>query len=309
MARVTTTWVTAGPIRFFMKRFIHADWTTKRGRIHLICTRSSSRKSCSPVAVWCTEMRTLSAMRARLNLVALFLGLFVVRPLVACQCAERAADAATALEAASAVFEGTVVDVRLTFGSEHGWLFPVPEYSFAITKAWKGVSSPQIRLLGGYSNCAYTFRAGSSYLVYAGDHWEKRGRLSSSICDRTMPLAMASRDISTLGAPTVSFAPTAFTLRGRRPNRLCAYLVGGLAAYRNLAWHPTKRLAWASVGTPSLTLMVMGVLAGLAAGALGKRRRGVAAGLWALGLAFVTAALFVSGQWLFSVGWLARYLE
>ena len=174
-------------------------------------------------------------MRYIVALVALVL---TADALNACQCGHRP-DAKDARDGATAIFEGAVTARRMVLAREHDWFFPVPEYEFRVARAWKGVLAPIIRLLGGYSNCAYVFRANTSYLVFVGHHWERPERLSSSICDPTKPVSDATSDFAVLGKPIIGFSQTP-SRRSVTAERLQAWAIAGIAVGANLLWHTNE---------------------------------------------------------------------
>jgi hypothetical protein len=69
--------------------------------------------------------------------------------------------------------------------------------SFGISETFRGIQAEQAEVLTGISggDCGYGFKTGETYLVYA--HLDKQsGRLSTSICTRTRPLAQAKDDLN-----------------------------------------------------------------------------------------------------------------
>lgn len=225
----------------------------------------------------------------------------------ACQCGRRATPE-IGMRTSEAVFEGRVVARRMVLGEEHGWFFPIPEYEFRVSRAWKGVTTPAIRLLGGYSNCGYVFGEGTTYLVFAAPHWEKPGRLSSSICDPTRPADEARAAVAILGKPVAVFAPD----RDRsHPSleRLRADAVAGIAVFANAATrHDDSGLPISDVGVaaPVLAMLAAGVLLA-ALVSVRKWRRFVA--LLLLSALLATASLMVAGHRLYGDTWFSRFVE
>lgn len=154
-------------------------------------------------------------MRAGSVLLALLMGLSLAavgaRPAFACSCAGGESPE-QAFQRADAVFTGEMV--------RGGIEDPDPEdgtmiggIQFRVIDAWKGVPGESVVLYGqeaAYygkleegemavaSSCAYVFGEGESYLVYASRYDDG---LQTGICDRTMPLAEAGRDLDVLGPP------------------------------------------------------------------------------------------------------------
>ena len=200
-----------------------------------------------------------------------------------------------------------MVSRRMVLAQDHEWFFPVPEYEFRVARAWKGVLAPTIRLLGGYSNCAYVFRANTSYLVFAGHHWERPGLLSSSICDPTKPAVEATSDFGALGEPTAAFTPT-----GGRANvtaeRIQAYAVAGIAVAGNLLRHTSDRGSWSYLSVPAAVLAVLALIALILSVVSFRRwRRALAALL--MSILLTVLALVVAGHSVYQDTWFSRYLE
>lgn len=129
----------------------------------------------------------------------------------ACSCAGEESTE-EAFQRADAVFSGEMV--------RGGIEDPDPEddtmiggIQFRVLDAWKGVPGESVVLYGqeaAYygkleegemvvaSSCAYTFEEGESYLVYAS---RQEDGLQTGLCDRTMPLTEAERDLDVLGPP------------------------------------------------------------------------------------------------------------
>ena len=231
--------------------------------------------------------------------------LFMADSVDACQCAGRTTPE-EGLRAADAVFEGRVIRRRMILAQEHGVSFPVPEYEFSVSRAWKGVAVPTIRLLGGYSNCAYVFRGNASYLVFAGRHWEAPGRLSSSICDPTRPASEAGPNIAALGTPTAVFGKTN-DRGGAGVERLQAYAVAGIAVFRNLLRH-TERGSSSYLGLPAVVLGVLALVT-LAAAVLSIRKWRRVLGLTIISILLAAASLLAAGQHVYRQSWFSRYLE
>lgn len=230
------------------------------------------------------------------------------RSLVACLCGGGKVNARAELQFSSAVFEGRVVGTHMRIGSEHGWLFPVPVYRFRVLRAWKGVSSSDLLLLGGYSDCATTFAVASTYLVFAGPHETAPRWLSSSKCGATKLSSAASIDRTILGPPMLQFAPPE-NKAAPTANVFQAYLIGGVAGYANIVGHPYSRFAWTSIGIISVVLMSAGIII-VSIGTMRHHKR--VAKLFCVhlcGLAVIVIALLVGGHALFQNSWFSQYLK
>lgn len=132
-------------------------------------------------------------------------------PAFACSCAGGESPE-QAFQRADAVFTGEMV--------RGGIEDPDPEdgtmiggIQFRVIDAWKGVPGESVVLYGQEAayygrleegemavsgGCAYIFGEGESYLVYASRYADG---LQTGICDRTMPLTEAGRDLDALGPP------------------------------------------------------------------------------------------------------------
>ncbi len=121
-------------------------------------------------------MRTLISARVAI-MAALCLGVLTgwAADARACECVA-GAPACIAAPRTRAVFVGRVA----------GWA--AGEVLFDVERAVRGVKRGRIRLDSGSGNCAFPFRTGERYVVYA--HWdESLGSLTTSICSRTGPLS------------------------------------------------------------------------------------------------------------------------
>jgi hypothetical protein len=117
----------------------------------------------------------------------------------ACTCAGGAPPCQSYWQA-SAVFVGQVVGVS-TVGAEEGageskYKYKRRSFRFAVERALRGVRGTSVEVLTGQGggDCGYDFERGERYVVYAHLD-EKQGRLSTSICTRTRPVAGAGEDL------------------------------------------------------------------------------------------------------------------
>jgi len=82
--------------------------------------------------------------------------------------------------------------------------FRVLKATFAVGKAWKGVTEPEVVVFtpADCCLCGTTFAIGQSYVVYA--YRAKRDvKLWTSVCSRTRDLADAAEDLRLLGPPSL----------------------------------------------------------------------------------------------------------
>ena len=234
--------------------------------------------------------------------------LMAAEPSWACQCGRKFTPA-EGLANATAVFEGRVIDTRIVLAHERGWLGPVPEYEFLVSRMWKGSPSPTVTLRADYSNCARLFTADAFYLVYAWPHEDIRTRLSSTKCDPTTPISDAEADLAALGPAMTTYRQNPSSPQRSPASRVRAYALGGVAAYANLVRHPTEEYAWNSIGIYPLIILTFGVLT-LAMGlAVRLRRRKLAFVLIAVAPGILIAALFAAGKMMFRNSWFSQYLQ
>lgn len=257
-------------------------------------------------------MRTVSrtigtgVTQAMKRIVTFVAFLFVTESVYACQCSRRLTPQ-EALRSAHAVFQGTVISRRMVLAREHGWLFPVPEYEFRVSRAWKGIATPNVRLLGGYSNCAYVFRQNTSYLVFVGRHRERPDHLSSSICDPTRPASEEGASFAALGKPTVVFVKTN-DRSSAAAERIQSYAIAGIAVFGNLLRHGSDRGSWSYLGLPAAVLSAL-TLTTLVSVVFTSRRWRRALALLTLSIVLAVASLLAAGQHVYRDSWFSRYLE
>ncbi|GHH98816.1 hypothetical protein [Neobacillus kokaensis] len=119
-----------------------------------------------------------------------------VKPSVsyACKCVETKS-VEKELELSDAVFNGKIIEMKQDKYSR--------KILFEVTSIWKGLSTSQIVLIDEPSSCSMDFNEGQEYLVYAKNNGNDV--LTSNICDRTIELISADKDLLLLGegrAPT-----------------------------------------------------------------------------------------------------------
>jgi hypothetical protein len=165
----------------------------------------------------------------------------------ACTCS--APQTILARDASAAVFEGTVVDQRITLVSDGGFWFPVPEQAIVVRRVWKGVSTDRASVLylnGGM--CSGTIPVGMTALFFLR---HERGRLAYGLCMPNQSIADAAPALATLGPPIATFADRsaeALTIPATLPpsRRLRAVIAAAVAYYVNASlarrFHPP--LGW-----------------------------------------------------------------
>lgn len=156
---------------------------------------------------------------ARLGLIGFVVALIAVsggwdaRPAFACSCAPPDSPE-VALEQATAVFAGRVIEVR-----------PPPQRAmmssadptfivFEVSQAWKGTDQTPfvVSTASDSATCGYNFQVGQEYIVYARPFSITKQPLDASLCSRTAPLDQAQDDLDALGPGTQPIAvaePTA----------------------------------------------------------------------------------------------------
>lgn len=117
----------------------------------------------------------------------------------ACSCA-MSQPPEESLEAADAVFAGTVTDIADPFqpGSYHSTAAD-RHVTFNVSEVWKGPDYESIVVSTAVSSasCGYSFSEDEDYLVYARGAEDE---LSVSLCSRTAVLDEAEEDIAALGS-------------------------------------------------------------------------------------------------------------
>src|SRR5690242_478124 len=115
-----------------------------------------------------------------------------VSPAAACKCAPLTP--VQAKEAATAVFEGHVVEVTEVPGP------PGPQRTvrLKVVRAWKGVTAEELVITTPAESaaCGVELAKDQSYLVYAS---QQDDTLRVHSCSRTRPLAEAEEDLNVLG--------------------------------------------------------------------------------------------------------------
>jgi hypothetical protein len=152
----------------------------------------------------------------------------------ACTCS--APETLVARDSSAAVFEGTVVDQRVTLASDGGFWFPVPEQDIVVRRVWKGISTDQASVL--YLNrgmCSGTIPVGRTALFFLR---HERGRLAYGTCMPNQFIADAAKAVARLGPPISTFSDRsaeALTVPATLPpmRRLRVAVVTGVAYYVN----------------------------------------------------------------------------
>jgi hypothetical protein len=236
------------------------------------------------------------------------------RPAHACSCG-RIATAVEARQYSMVVFEGIVVEKRVVLGKDRlgdeTWTLPLEEYTFAVTRSWKGPAAPEIRLRQGYSNCDNAFSGGESYLVFASTNRETPSTYSSGKCGPTKRSSAARSDLAQLKDPTARFAPP----RHIRSDLDTAYFVRlyslfGMAAHLNAVHNWRSTAAWRNMGKTGIAMLLATLVAAGAAGVTAFRGRWRLAILTAtLALFLATGSIVVSGATTLRSGFYTHYKE
>jgi hypothetical protein len=149
----------------------------------------------------------------------------------ACTCS--APETLVARDASAAVFEGTVVDQRITLASDGAFWFAIPEQDIVVRRVWKGVSTDRASVLylnGGM--CSGTIPVGMTALFFLR---HDRGRLAYGLCMPNQSIADAAQAVATLGPPISTFAhrsAQALTVPATLPpSRLLRAVVAAAVAY------------------------------------------------------------------------------
>ncbi|MBM6616230.1 hypothetical protein [Bacillus suaedaesalsae] len=96
----------------------------------------------------------------------------------------------------NAVFSGKVIRIEESSPSSPDDFMPV-KVVFEVKNTWKGTQDSEVAVFTGTdsASCGYSFVQGKNYLVYAT---ESEGKLITSLCSITKPLAAADKDLSIL---------------------------------------------------------------------------------------------------------------
>jgi Tissue inhibitor of metalloproteinase len=121
----------------------------------------------------------------------LLLSLLAAEPAFACSCIEPPPPQEAAQQAA-AVFSGTVVSVTQVGNQQ--------EVRIRVESVWKGAKCGEITIYTPLDEaaCGFNFQTGLNYLVYAE---RQQGKLTTNLCTRTKPTALAAEDLAALGEP------------------------------------------------------------------------------------------------------------
>lgn len=154
----------------------------------------------------------------------------------ACSCSSP--ETLVARDVSAAVFEGTVVDQRITMVADGLFWFPAPEQDVVVRRVWKGVTTNRVSIL--YLNrgmCSGSAPVGMTALFFMK---LEGGRLTYGLCLPNQPITDAAPALATLGPPSVTFADrsaAALTVPATLPlsRRLRANVVTASAYYLNAA--------------------------------------------------------------------------
>lgn len=113
----------------------------------------------------------------------------------ACSCAGERAACQEYWES-SAVFLGTVIEVRLLKVKEGNYEFQRRAFRISIDEAFRGVEGAEAEVLTGFgdADCGFGFRRSQQYLIYAYRS-ESDQRLHTNICTRTRAISEADPDL------------------------------------------------------------------------------------------------------------------
>jgi hypothetical protein len=106
----------------------------------------------------------------------------------ACKCVEPKS-VEEELELSDTVFKGKIIEMKQVKHSR--------KILFEVINIWKGLSTSQIVLIDEPSSCSIDFNEGQEYLVYAKNNGNDE--FTSNICDRTIELISADKDLLLLG--------------------------------------------------------------------------------------------------------------
>ena len=233
----------------------------------------------------------------------------------ACSCGQ-IATAVQARQYSTVVFEGTVVSKRIVLGKSRlgneTWILPLEEYTFSVTRSWKGPATAEIRLRQGYHNCDNAFSGGDTYLVFASTNADDPSAYSSGKCGPTKRKADALHSLAELGAPAIRFSAT------RRPQSTLGagyfarlYFLSGLAVQRNVTLHPEQIHAWRSLGAGAVPagVAIVAVVASVVVFFRRGKRAVLIGALLVLALILALSSTLVTGATVLSDGFYTHYKE
>lgn len=147
------------------------------------------------------------------------------KPAFACDCGIISPSAK--LEAAGAVFVGTV--------KQKGWpswliLGQTREYTFEVEQAWKGIDKKRITIQsynGSGASCGYSFKLNKTYLVYA--YYDRDHKLTTNLCSGNKPIAQAKEEIKELGVGVPAQSLDRWMPGAAGAMRYVLYMVAALA--------------------------------------------------------------------------------
>src|SRR5687768_11690451 len=143
----------------------------------------------------CATRRGINMPRTLIFILALFIVGFCGVDARACSCAGEGAPCQEYWEA-SAVFIGTVIEVRLVKVKEGDYELQRRAFRISIDEAFRGVEGAEAEVLTGFgdADCGFGFRRTQQYLVYAYRS-ESDQKLHTNICTRTRAISEADPDL------------------------------------------------------------------------------------------------------------------
>jgi hypothetical protein len=132
----------------------------------------------------------------------------VKSPACSCLVTQPAPSPVVLAQAADAVFSARVVGVTplgplyVREGNACLQAYPQSLVTLRVIAAWKGVHRSEVILVNEASNCAYPFKLGREYFIYA--HAWPSG-VGTNLCSYTRPLSESVSSVPALGAPELSF--------------------------------------------------------------------------------------------------------
>lgn len=145
-------------------------------------------------------MNSLSRRLVLFLFSAVLLGSVFVGEVAACSCTFGGVAPCQEYWKTDTIFTGTMVGsakVTVSDGDDKTAIYEQRLVRFAVVESFRGAPTAQAEVVTGWGggDCGYGFRNGETYLVYAHRD-EKDGRLYTSICTRTRPLAQAAEDLA-----------------------------------------------------------------------------------------------------------------
>jgi len=141
------------------------------------------------------------------------ISLFACTVVLACKCVPQSESTTEALQKYDGVWSGKVMSIKgpkvVRQGKRVVSVDEFVEVTFRVAQSWKGVDSEVVTILTPMSDCAYRFKIGEEYLVWAYLNREAPTKLVTDFCCRTDKFIDSAKDVKELGDGNQSFVKSA----------------------------------------------------------------------------------------------------